>query len=98
MTSAAQGDKLTLVNAGTVQPGQRWRGGLGCLIVTGLSGTPNFEMQADDGVTWVPVKELGTGVAISAIAAAAMWLFCVPACTLRLSAGGGAMNATVVGV
>lgn len=98
MTRAAQGDKEYLVNTGTDQGPKRWRGGRGVLLVWNLNGTPNFEMQMDDGVTYVPVKDIAAGVAISAIAAAGMWNFELPACTVRMSAAGGTMNCLIVGV
>jgi hypothetical protein len=99
MTMQAAGDRVQLVLAGTLaSPAPLWRGGIGTLIVTGLSGTPNFEMSPDDGTTWITVKETGTNTPISAIAAANAWNFILPQCRIRLSAGGGSMNAFAVGI
>jgi hypothetical protein len=97
MTQAAYGDKVPLVAAGTAVTTAPWRGGLGMLTVTSLNGTPNFEQQAEDG-TWVPVKELGSSAAISAIGAAGTWLFVIPPTNIRMSAGGGTMNVYAIGI
>jgi hypothetical protein len=97
MTRAASGDGAYLVFGGTATS-QRWRGGRGVLMVQGLSGTPNFEIQMPDGSNWITVKDCMTGAAVSAIAADGMFQFELPACTLRMSAGGGSMNCYIVGV
>lgn len=97
MTSAAQGDVVVLSTAGTSAGAQSWRGGMGCLMVTAPSGTPDFDAQAPDG-SWVPVKDFSTGVAIADIAAAGMWLFLLPACKIRLNNGTTATAAWAVGI
>lgn len=97
MTRAAQGDKLPLVTAGTVAAAvQKWLGGRGVVVITAPSGTPAMEMQADDGA-WVPVKDIN-GTAVAAAATANMWNVELPACPVRMAAGGGAMNVLLVGV
>ena len=98
MTWQAQGDRIELVTAGTAVASASWRGGLGCLTITGLSGTPDFEMSPDSGTTWLDVKELGTGTPIAAVAAAGMFIFLLPMCLIRMSAGGGAMNVLATGI
>lgn len=97
MSNAWEDRRIPLVTAGTAVTSAKWRGGLGCLLVTGLSGTPDFEMSFD-GTTWVDVKELGTGTEIAAISAAAMFNFLLPACDIRMSAGGGTMGVIAVGI
>jgi len=98
MTSAAQGDVVVLSTAGVSSGAQTWRGGHGVLLVSAPSGTPDFEMQLPDG-TWVPVKSLNNETpAISDIAAAGMWNFCLPACKIRLNNGTTATAAWAIGV
>lgn len=96
MTRAAQGDSEFLVFAGADQGAKRWRGGRGCLIISNFVAT-EFQMQANDG-TWVAVKDIAAGTAITAVAANGMWNFELPACTVRMSAAGGTMTAQIIGV
>lgn len=98
MTRAASGDKLQLVIAGTASAtGLRWRGGRGVLVISTLTGTPSLEMQLDDGV-WVGVHDLNTGAVVTGGATALHFNVELPACPVRMSAGGGAMNVWLVGV
>lgn len=98
MTRQASGDGFYLVFGGTTQGVKDWRGGHGALLVQGVTGTPNFEIQMPDGVSYVPVKDFSSGVALAALAADGMFNFYLPACKIRFSVGGGAMNAYVIGV
>jgi len=96
MTRAAQGDKVQLVTVGASTPG-KWRGGRGVLVISTLSGTPSLEMQLDDGI-WVGVHDLNTGAVVTGGAAALMFNVELPACNVRMSTVGGAMNVWLVGV
>lgn len=97
MTKAAQGDGFYLTLAGASQGVKAWRGGLGILMVQGFVAS-DFQIEMPDGVSYIPVKDFSSGVAIATLAADGMFYFNLPACKIRMSVGGGAMNAYVVGV
>jgi len=97
MTSAAQGDVVQLSAAGTASSaGFAWRGGMAALLVDNLSGTPSLEIQTPSGA-WVAAHDLN-GDVITAGATDLHFTVLLPACRARLSAGGGAMNAWLVGI
>lgn len=97
MTSAAQGDVVQIATAGTASSaGFSWRGGLAAILVDNLSGTPSVEIQTPSGA-WVAAHDLN-GDVITAGATDLHFTATLPACKVRLSAGGGAMNAWLVGI
>jgi hypothetical protein len=97
MTRAAQGDSVQLVTAGTAATSKPWRGGAAVLLIDNLSGTPSLEIQTPSGA-WVAAHDLNTGGVVTGGATALMFNLMLPACNARLSAGGGTMNAWLIGV
>lgn len=97
MTAAAQGDVVNLALAGTVNATvQKWRGGMGLLMIDTFNAGGNFEAQTPSG-TWVGVASIASGSAITSAANGAFNFF-LPACPIRMSAAGGTMNVYAVGI
>lgn len=99
MTVAAQGDVVQLVTAGAAVASAAWRGGEGLFIISAFSGAGFFQMQAPDG-TWIGVKDYvtGTAIVVGTPANDGTYIFKLPACRIRVSVGGGAMNVYAIGV
>lgn len=99
MTVQASGDVVQLTAAGTsATAGFAWRGGRGLLMIDGLSGTPSLEAQTPAG-SWVAVRDQNTGGVITGAATSGLCFnFELPACRIRMSAGGGSMNVWAIGV
>lgn len=98
MTAQASGDVVQLTTAGTsASAGFTWRGGRGVLLIDNLSGTPSLEIQTPSGA-WVAAHDQNTGGVVTGGATALMFNVELPACKARMSAGGGSMNAWLIGV
>lgn len=89
---STQSTPIPLVVAGVAGVSFDWQGGYGSLIVSALSGTPDFQCSVDNGASWVSIANLGSGALLTAIAAGGAYPFMVGPCRIRMSAGGGAMN------
>lgn len=98
MTRAAQGDRANLVVAGVAAASVPWRGGDAMFMIDGFAAeSATLELQTPSGA-WVTVWAPGYGSIAAETEAFAIF---VPLCAglYRVTgAGGGAVNAYLIGV
>ncbi len=95
MTRAAQGDTLTLVDAGSATD-VNWRGGTGAVVCSVAGSISSAELQMQVGEAWVDVKDTsGNAVTFSG---AAFFNVDLPAAPLRINGTVTSATVTIHGI